>query len=150
MLMNIAIGCGLVILTTFLHASAMVTAIRFIRTTRASQWTRDERMGLKKATVVAAVVLTMFLSSLAEAGLWAVTYLLVGAISELETALYFSTVTYTTLGFGDIVMPPEWRLLSSLEAANGILMFGWTTALIVAAVQRVYFSASDAGGTNSD
>lgn len=52
--------------------------------------------------------------------------------------LYFSTVTYTTLGFGDVVMEPGWRLLSSFQAANGIIMFGWTTALIVAAVQFVY------------
>jgi hypothetical protein len=60
------------------------------------------------------------------------------ALTTLEKAVYFSTVTFTTLGFGDITLDEEWRLLSSFEAANGLLMFGWTTALVFAAVQWVY------------
>jgi hypothetical protein len=63
-----------------------------------------------------------------------------GAIETLETAVYFSTVTFTTLGFGDITLDEDWRLLSSFEAANGLLMFGWSTALVFAAVQWVYDS----------
>jgi voltage-gated potassium channel Kch len=82
----------------------------------------------------------MFLASAVEAGLWAATYLALGAIPGVERAMYFSTVTYTTLGYGDVVMEERWRLLSALEAANGIIMFGWTTALIFAAVQVVYLS----------
>ena len=77
--------------------------------------------------------------------MWAATYLALGAISGLERALYFSTVTYTTLGYGDVVMQEGQRLLSSFEAANGIIMFGWTTALIFALVQRVYFARPAAG-----
>jgi voltage-gated potassium channel Kch len=80
----------------------------------------------------------MLLASLAEAGLWAATYLALGAISGVEHALYFSTVTFTTLGYGDVTLEERWRLLSAIEAANGIIMFGWTTALIVAAVTHVY------------
>ena len=48
-------------------------------------------------------------------------------------------VTYTTLGYGDVVLIERWRLLSSFEATNGIIMFGWTTAIVIAAVQRIYF-----------
>ena len=79
----------------------------------------------------------LLLVALAEASLWAATYVALGAISSFEEAIYFSTVTYTTLGFGDLVLDNPWRLLSAIEAANGIIMFGWTTALLVAAVQRV-------------
>ena len=75
--------------------------------------------------------------SLFEASIWAGVYLMVGAISGLEPALYFSTVTFTTLGYGDITLNESWRLLGSFEAANGVIMFGWTTALIFAFVQRV-------------
>jgi hypothetical protein len=64
-------------------------------------------------------------------------HLLVGAFSALEPALYFSTVTFATLGYGDITLNESWRLLASFEAANGIIMFGWTTALIFAVVQRL-------------
>ena len=48
-------------------------------------------------------------------------------------------VTFTTLGYGEIVLDEQWPLLASFEAANGIIMFGWTTAIVIAAVQRVYF-----------
>jgi hypothetical protein len=82
-------------------------------------------------------VLMMFYVSLFEALIWALTYLAVGAISGLEEALYFSTVTYTTLGYGDVLLDQSWRLLASFQAANGIIMFGWTTALIVNYVNRL-------------
>jgi hypothetical protein len=138
--MKIVIACCLLILTTFVHAAAMAIAIRGLRIDHAAHWARDSSSVFAKAAVVAALVVTMFLASMVEAGLWAATYLWVGAFTDLETALYFSTVTYTTLGFGDVVIEPGWRLLSSFEAANGIIMFGWTTALIVAALQRLYVS----------
>jgi hypothetical protein len=48
-------------------------------------------------------------------------------------------VTYTSLGYGDVVLEKGWRLLGAFEAANGIVMFGWTTALIFFIVQRLYF-----------
>lgn len=136
MLLNIVTGCVLVILTTVVHAAAMVIALRWIRTPRGQRWASTT--GVRRVTVVATLVLIMFLASVIEAGMWAATYLTVGAMSGFERALYFSTVTYTTLGYGDVVMEDRWRLLSAFEAANGIMMFGWTTALIVAAVQRVY------------
>lgn len=143
MLVNIAIGCLLVVLTTAVHAVAMIGALRGLMVLHADRWARAT--GLTKITVVATLVLTMFLASLIEAGLWAAAYLTAGAVSGLETALYFSTVTYTTLGYGDVVIAEGWRLLASLEAISGIIMFGWTTALIVAAVHRIYGGPVPAG-----
>jgi len=84
----------------------------------------------------------MFMVAVVEVGAWAGTYLLIGAIQEAESAFYFSTVTFTTLGYGDIVLTGQWRILSDFEAANGIIMFGWSTAVIFAAVQRIYFKRS--------
>jgi voltage-gated potassium channel Kch len=88
--------------------------------------------------VIASVVLMMFVVALVESSIWAATYVAVGAISEFEPALYFSTVTFTTLGYGDIVLPDGWRLLASFQAANGIIMFGWTTAMIVAVAHYLH------------
>ena len=48
-------------------------------------------------------------------------------------------VTFTTLGYGDVLLDENWQLLASFEAANGMIMFGWTTAIIIAVVQRVHF-----------
>lgn len=93
--------------------------------------------------VVSAVVLLMFFASVAEVMVWAVVYKWLGAFSEGEPAIYFSMVTYTTLGYGDIVLGENLRLLSSFQAAIGIIMFGWTTAVVLAVVQRLYQNRSD-------
>jgi hypothetical protein len=83
-------------------------------------------------------VLWLFVATILEVWAWAALYLLIDAAQSIEEAAYFSTVTFTTLGYGDITLDEQWRLLSSFEGANGLLMFGWSTALIFAAVQRVY------------
>lgn len=72
--------------------------------------------------------------------LWAAVYLLIPRLDKFETweeSIYFSTVTYTTLGYGDITLPPVWRVMSGFEAMNGILLFGWSTAMFYAVVQRI-------------
>ena len=81
----------------------------------------------------------MFLVTLIESMIWAAVYVGVGAIPDLSEALYFSVITFTSVGYGDIVIEGDWRHLSGFEAANGTIMFGWTTALIFAVVLRVYF-----------
>jgi hypothetical protein len=56
---------------------------------------------------------------------------------DLQSALYFSAVTYTTTGYGDLVLPPDWRLVGAVEALTGILMCGWSTGFFFAVVSRV-------------
>jgi voltage-gated potassium channel len=75
-----------------------------------------------------------------EIALWAGVYLSIPELDKLshwEEAIYFSTVTYTTLGYGDITLPPVWRVMSGFEAMNGILLFGWSTAMFYAVVQKI-------------
>jgi hypothetical protein len=83
----------------------------------------------------------MFLAVVLEALIWALLYLfdpLVTALPDLETAFYFSMVTFTTLGYGDVVLAGKWRTLASIQAANGVIIFGWTTALIFYFIQQIY------------
>ncbi len=72
--------------------------------------------------------------------LWAATYMLlhVSELKTLEDAVYFSTVTFTTLGFGDIILKEQWRVLSGIEAANGIVILGWSTAFIFEIMTALY------------
>lgn len=68
---------------------------------------------------------------------YAVLYLQLGALPDFDDALYFSTTTYTTLGYGDIVLPRTWRLVGAIESANGIILLGWSTAFFVSVINRI-------------
>ena len=68
--------------------------------------------------------------------IWASVFYFLGAFSTFEPSLYFSLVSFTTVGFGDITLGPDWRLLSGLTAANGFLSFGWSTAYMVELLRR--------------
>jgi len=137
MLLNIAIASVMMVLTTAIHAGGMILTVRLTLSRGAN---RRKRLHKSNIYRVAGIVLLMFMVSLAEVFLWAVIYILLKAIQGLESALYFSMVTFTTLGYGDMVLDERWRVLASFEAANGIIMFGWTTAIVMAVVHHVYFS----------
>ena len=120
--------------TTAIHAGGMVLAMQVF------EWRKDRlTKPMMHISMVSGVVILMFLASVLEVLVWAITYLALNAIQGLEKALYFSMVTFTTLGYGEIVLDEQYRLLASFEAANGIVMFGWTTAIVIAVVQRHYF-----------
>lgn len=72
----------------------------------------------------------------AQMAIWAALYRLLGEFDHFEEALYFSGVTFTSLGYGDVTLSPESRLLGPVEAANGLLMVGISTALFASVVQR--------------
>ena len=136
MLLNIAIGAALIFLTTAIHAGGMHLALGSagdLAEGPSSLWRRNHLIRVGR------VVLIMYLVSIIEVLVWAAVYLLLNAIEGIERALYFSLVTFTTLGYGDVVLDSSRRLLASVEAVNGILMFGWSTAIVIAVVQRVYF-----------
>jgi hypothetical protein len=82
----------------------------------------------------------MILLHLFEIAVWAFFFQRNGTMPDAASALYFSAVTYTTTGYGDLVLPPEWRLLSGVEALTGILMCGWSTGFFFAVVARMFDS----------
>jgi hypothetical protein len=87
------------------------------------------------AAIIAGVLFIM-LTQMMIVWLWALTMLAVGAMEALEPAFYFALVSFTTVGFGDIVLAPPWRVLSGLAAVNGFLSFGWSAAYMVELVRR--------------
>ena len=134
MLVQIAIGSALLMLTVIIHSAFTLLAVS------AFGGGRLQRMNRRwmRTTAVAALVLMMFFATLLHASAWAATYMVVGAIQDFEEALYFSMVTFTTLGYGDITLADSWRLLAAFEAANGCIMFGWTTAIVVAVIHTFF------------
>ena len=135
------IGTGLLImfLTTVIQGAFMMAGAHVL------EWRLEHhgpvRHPLLRATVVSVLTLWMFLAIVVEVWMWALLYLynpLITALPDLETAFYFSMVTFTTLGYGDITLAEEWRLASAFQAANGVIIAGWSTALVIAVVQKIY------------
>jgi hypothetical protein len=135
MLEQIALGSMLVVITTGVHALCTIGVILALRLTHSNR-VASRSVG-RRFVFLSALVLSLFLAVLGEVALWAVTYRVSGAITSLEPALYFSMVTFTTLGYGDVTLDANWRLLASLQAGNGTIIFGWTTAIIVAVLHRM-------------
>ena len=78
-----------------------------------------------------------------EIWLYALLYVLLGALGTFEVALYFSTVTYSSVGYGDVLLRQEWRILGAIEGATGILMIGWSTAFLVSVLGKLKLLTHD-------
>jgi len=93
--------------------------------------------------VVTSTAIVLLMLHAIEVILWALAYQVLvpaGQLDTFEEAAYFSLVTFTTLGYGDITLGPDWRLLSGIEALNGILLVGWSTAVMFAVVERYWMA----------
>lgn len=128
---------ALTAVTVMIHALGTLAAISH---SRVWQRRKENRGHLASAFEVVSVVAALLLLHLLEAGAWAAFFFLAELLPDLATAFYFSLTSYTTVGYGDILLSPSWRILGPIEGAVGILMFGWSTAIMVTAITRVYGS----------
>ncbi len=132
------IGATLVTLTVVIHAIGTTLWIRHIGQRYADQQSWRRRTAIM--ILIRTVLVLMTLHAI-EIMLWAGSYILLlpaGELASFEQAVYFSIVTFTTLGYGDITLSEGWRMLSGIEALNGILLIGWTTAMLFAVVQHMW------------
>jgi len=135
MLVQIATGTGLLLVNILLAAlAALVLEVTF---QRRHDWLLREPHGPKLVLLIAGVSLVVLGVITLGLWIWALAFLWLGAFPNLETAVYFSLVVYTTLGLGDVILPHEWRLLAGMEAANGFLNFGLLTALLIEGLRQV-------------
>jgi len=93
---------------------------------------------MRRVGLLVRLFLLIVLLHLIQVGLWAVVFWRAHELPTLETAVYFSLTTYTTIGFGDVVLGPGWRVLAGIEGLTGILLVGWSTAFVFAVVNRMY------------
>jgi hypothetical protein len=87
---------------------------------------------------ISLVLLVLFVGHLLQFATWAALFLGLGEFTDFQTAFYHSTVNFTSLGYGDIVMSEQWRLLGALEAANGVLMFGLTAGTVLSVMNYLF------------
>jgi ion channel len=134
-LRNLLTGLPVMFLCLLLQASFVTTLLHYYSGLGLAEKARGSQ--LRQILLLSMVMLLMLLSNLAQMAIWAVLFYLLGEFADISTALYHSAVNFVTLGYGDIVMTERWRLLGPLEAVNGILMFGVSTAVMTAAVLDV-------------
>lgn len=129
MLTNLALGTAMAAMTVFIHAIGLIALTSIIDTLFGRKPARREAIPRVVAIIVSASGVFVLLGG--EIALWALFFLFLGAFDRFETALYFSTSTFATIGFGDISPAAEWRLLAAMEGVIGFLIVGWSSAYLV-------------------
>jgi hypothetical protein len=132
------IGGTLILCTVYIHASFLDFIIKHF-----PQWSdfAGKYLPMGHKPIMSSVcILAVFCSHIAHIWLWAIFYYFIpnDPIESFHTALYFSTVTMTTVGYGDIVLAKPWNLLSAIQGANGFICFGWSTAFIFEVTSELY------------
>ena len=136
MFMPVVISLAVIFLTIITHGLATVWGVKVL--VRKSS---NPTMKLKTALyLISFSAVFLMVLHFIEIAIWAVVFLVISDIQELanfEEAIYFAMITYTTVGYGDITLDTHWRIMSGFVAMDGIVLFGWTTALLYAVVQRI-------------
>jgi hypothetical protein len=133
MLRQILMGGAISAWNIVIHALVM-TAV--VRTSQATAVKSAARPNLVLIAVMVATVLVLMVAHVCEVIVWSLAYGLVDAAPAGADLLYFAFVNYTTLGYGDVVPVEHWRLMGPMTAMNGVLLFGWSTAVIFEVLRR--------------
>ena len=138
MVIELVVATGMVLLTVLMHAIGLLLLERLTQ----FEAVEENKLSIKALSVAGIammmiVVLALFVLHGAEIWLYALLYLKLGAITDLRTAVYFSTQTYAAIGFGDDAMQSNWHLVAAIEGINGLLLLGWSTAFFVTMMRRL-------------
>jgi hypothetical protein len=136
MISQLLLATVMVVITVLMHGAGIAGLARTLRFDPSSV-EAHHHFSTRHAFMILAIVLALFTLHGIEIWLYAGLYLLLGAVVDFETALYFSTITYAGIGFDDGDMAKRWRLVSAIEGVNGILLLGWSTAFFVTVVARL-------------
>jgi len=133
MLRQFLVGGGVSICNIVIHAIVMAAVVRIVR------WVAVRAMGGRATLltfVMVATVVVLMLAHISEVLVWSLAYAIVDAAPAGTDLVDFAFVNYTTLGYGDVTPVARWRLLGPLTAMNGVLLFGWSTAVIFEVLRR--------------
>ena len=133
MLRQILFGGAVSVANIAIHALVMTIVVQVVQ--RASANTKIDS-SVYLVMVMIPTVLFLMTTHTIEVAVWAIAYFIVNAAPDGTDNLYFAFVNYTTLGYGDVTPVPRWRLLGPMTAMNGVLLFGWSTAVIFEVLRK--------------
>jgi hypothetical protein len=129
------VSAGMVLATVIIQIAGLALLIWMMR------WRARRIAGfayvMQQLGVILAVVMGLFLMHAVQIWLYALVYIAIGAFEGFEAALYFSTSSFTTVGYGEIYLTAPWRIVSAIQSANGFLLLGWSTVFLISVLSRL-------------
>jgi hypothetical protein len=135
MIENLLLATLMVCTTAVVHLAGLLSLLWLLR--RGASWIPNADKIIGQIFLILVVVLGIAAIHSVEIWLYAAAFLAVDALEGLEAALYFSTVTFSSLGYGDIILGEKWRLFGAIEAANGLILLAWSTAFLLSVTSRL-------------
>jgi hypothetical protein len=133
MLRQFFVGTVVSVCNIAIHAMVMAAVIRVLHIANERA---TSRQSLRLIAVMIATVSVFMAAHLAEVLVWSLAYAIISVAPPGTDLIYFAFVNYTTLGYGDVTPVERWRLLGPMTAMNGVLLFGWSTAVIFEVLRR--------------
>jgi hypothetical protein len=140
MLRQFLIGAAVSICNIAIHAMVMVAVINVARIARESA---TSRQSFQLIAVMSATASVLMVAHLVEVLVWSFAYSFISVAPPGTDSVYFAFVNYTTLGYGDVTPLEHWNLLGPMTAMNGVLLFGWSTAVIFEVLRRTMAGPRD-------
>ena len=138
MLVQFAVSSALILLLVIVHALGLATLARVVRSETREEHSRHlTPLSLRGVVFTVVVVFGLFALHGLEIWVFALFYLFAEALPTLESALYFSSITYGTIGYSDGAIALQWRLVAAFEGIAGIVLLGWSTAFFVRMLGRI-------------
>lgn len=138
MVANLAMSVLMTVIVVMVHLTGLLLLLRFLRR-NAHRAFKDEglRNLLRQGGLMLSIALGIFLLHAIEIWLYALAFVAVGAFGDFPTALYFSASAFSTLGIGDVVLGPDWRLFGAIEGVTGLILIGWSSAFLLSVTSRL-------------
>ena len=135
MLFLIVVAIGVMLTNVVIQMAAVLTATEYV--VRVNRYGRLGKNWLYDSWILGLVLVRLLIAHLAQIAVWAASFLLAGEFDTFRDAFYHSAVNFASLGYGDLVMSEDWRLLGALEASVGVMMFGISAAMMFAAMSNL-------------
>jgi hypothetical protein len=132
---NLALASVMVAATVLVHFWGLLIMTRVV--SGGHRRLRGHESHSRAAIVILIGVFGVFAVHTVEIWLYAALYQVLGEMISFADALYFSTTSFASIGYGDIVLSPRWRLISAIEGANGLILFAWSTAFLLTLNRRL-------------
>ena len=135
MIASLLLATAIVTATVIIHFAGLLALLRMLGSRGHGFRAHESTLG--QGALIVSVVLGLFAIHIIEISVYALVYIAIGALAGFETAFYFSTTSFGSIGYGDIVLDHQWRLIGAIEGVNGLILIGWSTAFLLSLMTRL-------------